>query len=266
VPLPSGDLPGFAARYSGEDRTRFKEVVMTVFDKDKFLPRRSWTMPALFPDGCVYKWDFMTRRGGTELIGFDQWQALDSVSVWAWQHSKYFKCFISERPSGWGGVTAADDPSPASDPTNFDSALLRNPGSAGIGLVTSDAWDYSGLPSFYDLTDEMRAKDDPRLQFAIRLRRDKAQTVTSEGRSDVRPAPRLNAYAARPAGGSDIVAVSASEVYFERSGDAKNNVWGEAQGKPHEMASLFNPYWQVHLIYSADAVRGAQGLQGAVMP
>ena len=133
-------------------------------------------------------------------------------------------------------------------------------------MVTSDSWGYSGLPNFYDLSEDASALEDPRLKFAIRLRRDKTQTVSSEGRSLIQSTPRLNAYKAQPAGGSDFVAVSASEVFFQRDGDIKDNSYGQGLGKPREIGSLFNPYWQVHLIQSDADVRKAQLIQGTALP
>jgi hypothetical protein len=129
-------------------------------------------------------------------------------------------------------------------------------------VMSSTTWDYSGIPSFYDLSAEAIKQDDPRLQFSIRVRRDTTQTVTSEGRSAITSTPRLNAYHGQPPGGSELVAVSASEVFFQRPTDAQDNQDGLGIGKPREIGSLFNPYWQVRLIQSAQNIRNAQATQG----
>jgi hypothetical protein len=269
--LPTSDYPGFVSRYSDSDRTRFREVALTSANKDSFVPKRSWYLPALYPD-CVSAFprlDWLDRRGGTELIAFDQWQALDSLSEKRWVPRNKFDIFcsaIAETPAGWGGNIAADDQSMDLDPMHYDNSLIINPGSSALGLVTSQSWGYSGLPNFYDLSADALAQEDPRLQFSIRLRRDKAQTVTSEGRSEIKSTPRLNAYTAQPAGGSEFVAVSTSEVFFQRDGDNKENSYGQSLGKPKEIGSLFNPYWQVHLIQSDVDIKRAQGYQGAVLP
>jgi hypothetical protein len=269
--LPNTDYTNFVSRYSDSERTRFRDVVMTSVNKDSFVPKRSWDLPALYPD-CMSAFprvDWLDRRGGTELIGFDQWQALDTLSEKRWVPRNKFDVFctaIAETPAGWGGNIAADDQSLDLDPMHYDKSLIINPGSSALGLVTSQSWGYSGLPSFYDLSEDARGLDDPRLQFAVRVRRDKAQTVTSEGRSAVKSTPRLNAYTAQPAGGSEFVAVSTSEVFFQRDGDNKENTYGQSLGKPKEIGSLFNPYWQVHLIQSDADIKRAQGYQGAVLP
>lgn len=269
--LPSSDITSFVSNYSGDERTRFKEVVTTAANKDSFVPKRTWKMDALYPDclSAFPRTDWLDRRGGTELIGFDQWQALDSLSEKRRvPRNKFdFLCRgIAETPLGWGGTIAADEPAMEFDPTRFDNAQIVNPGSATMGLATSASWDYSGIPSFYDLSADARELDDPRLQFAIRLKRAKTQTVASEGRSEISSTKQLNAYTAKPAGGSDFIAVSASEVFFQREGAAKENIFGSSLGKPQEIGSLFNPYWQVRLIQSDADIKRAQAEQGAVTP
>ena len=168
----------------------------------------------------------------------------------------------------WGAVAAADNPSTDLDPRHYDYSLPINPSSTLIATATSDSWDYSGLPNFYELSDDALKQDDPRLKFAIRVRRAVGETVTSEGRSAVVGTPRLNAYRAQPAGGRELAAVSASEVFFEREGDVKDNTYGSEPklNRPREIGSLFNPFWQVHLIQSDADIRKAQALQGAVLP
>jgi hypothetical protein len=271
LPLPSGDFITFTTRYSGDERTRFKEVVETSANRDSFVPKRSWSLLALYPDclSALPRRDRLDRRGGTELIGFDQWEALDTLSEKRWVPRNKFDVFctrLAENPVGWGGNVAADNPEIAIDPQRFDQALLVNPASSGLGLATSQTWDYKGLPAFHDLSASALEQDDPRLPFAVRLARSKAQTVTSEGRSPIAGTPRLNAYVARPAGGDEFVAVSTAEVFFERPAGAKDNGFGAARGKPREIGSLFNPYWQVHLVQSDAAIKSAQARQGVVLP
>jgi hypothetical protein len=271
--LPSAvtALSSFITHYSDDERTRFAEVAKVSANRDPFIPRRSWTMPGLWADcaGATPRVDWMDRRGGTELVSFDEWKAVDTLSVKEWvpKNKTDVLCqAISEIPAGWGSQSAADNPSFDPDPTHYDYSMLINPGSTGMAVLTSDSWDYSGLPSFYDLSEDALKQADPRMQFAIRLRRDKSQTVTSEGRSLIRNTPRLNAYQAQPAGGDDFVAVSTSEVYFERPDDYRENVYGRSRGKATEIGSLFNPFWQVRLVQSDTNVRAAQALQGVILP
>ena len=287
VPLSAGaDFTDFVKNYSGDDRKRFAEIATTAanFDPDgpnqqSFVKRRSWDMPALYAN-CVSAFatgrvDWLDRRGGTELIGYDEWRALDTLSekVWVPKNKTDALCQgISEYPAAYGLQDAAQNPTTFDvDPTHYDSAQLANPATTAQAQImastsSSTSWGYQGLPSFYDLSANKLKEDDPRLLLAIRVRRAKAETKTSEGRSQIAPTPRLNNYKADPAGGSDLVAVSAAEVFFKRPPGSSNNIYGERIGKPSETGSLFNPYWQVHLIQSDESVRAAQALQGAALP
>jgi hypothetical protein len=269
--LPSAEYLGFVKEYSGDDRTRFAEVAKVSANKDAFVPKRSWHMPGLYADcaSASPRVDWLDRRGGTDLVGFDQWQALDTLSEKRWHPRNWYDVLCSavgEHPAGWGGNKAADDPSDDFDPMRYDRSFLVNPGASSIGLITSESWGYNGLPSFYDLSSDALAQEDPRLRFSVRLRRDKSQTVTSEGRSAIQSTPRLNAYQAKPAGGGALVAVSTAENYFQRDGAAKDNAYGSSIGKPREIGSLFNPYWQVRLVQSDADIKRAQAEQGVVLP
>lgn len=272
IPLTANEFTSFISRYADDERTRFAELARTAAKRDRFVARRSWVMPGLWADcaGALPRVDWLDRRGGTELIGFDEWKAMDTLSEKRWvpaHKTDVFCLALSEHPAGWGMQSVADDPAFDPDLRHYDYSMVVNPAASGLAMLTSSSdWGYSGLPAFYDLSEESLKQGDPRLQFAIRLRRDKAQTVTSEGRSRIRATPRLNAYAATAAGGNELVAVAASEVFFERPPAERNNSYGRSIGRPHEIGSLFNPYWQVRLIHSDSSITAAQALQGAVLP
>jgi hypothetical protein len=275
--LPTSDFLTFVHSYSGDDRRRFAEVAMVSANKDGFVSKRSWSLTGLYSD-CAgpLRQDWLDRRGGTNLVNFDQWEALDTLSEKRWVRAGWWDVFcsaIAEVPQSFGGNMAADNGTQAfygtladDGRTIYDNSIPINPGSSVWGLATSATWGYKGLPTFFDLSSSALGQDDPRLRFSVRLRRDKSQTVTSEGRSDIKPTPRLNTYAAKPAGGNELVAVSTAENYFQRDGDAKDNVYGSSIGKPQEIGSLFNPYWQVHLVRSDADIRRAQAMQGVVLP
>lgn len=284
-PLTAEEFTSFVTRYSDEQRTRFAEAAKTSASRDRFVPKRSWSLPGFWSDcptaTATGRIDWLDRRGGTALIGFDEWKAMDTLSEKRWVPKDKHDVLcqgLAEVPDGWGSQSAADDPSFDMDPTKYDGSWAINPASSILAVAASgDSWAYSGLPNFYDLSEEGLKQDDPRFQFAIRLRRDKGQTMTSEGRSASKPSDRVNAYQAVPAGGSELVAVSVSEVFFQRTdlgetcSDGKRmgreNCYARtAIGKGRELASLFNPYWQVRLIQSGQAVDTAQAMQGARLP
>ena len=262
VPLTAVDYPGFVRAYSGAERGRFAEVAKLSAHKDRFVPARSWDMPALVPS-CLSAWprtDWIDRRGGTELIGFDEWKAMDTLSEKRWvpKNKTDVLCkAIAETPGGWGMQAAADDPSVDLEPSHYDQSLPVNPGSSALALAMAGSWGYSGLPNFYELSDDALKQHDPRLPFAIRVRRDTGQTATSEGRSQIRGTPRLNDYRAQPAGGSELVAVSASETFSARRRHRRQ----PPRRGDRQAARTRQPVQSV-LAGAADPVRG-RGPQGA---
>lgn len=239
----------FIHPYSGADRTRFKDAVVEAAKRDAFIKQRSWTSANNFPCIVGNKAAFR-RRGGTELIDFDEWKAMDTASLheWSWHMHGLFHlptCDESEMPLGYGTQAAANGP-PDDSSANYGSSRSDNPGASGSASSTD--WHYSGLPTFYDLSVPALAytstAPNPRLKFAIRLTRAKDQLKTSDGTSGVKPSGRLAIIDGKPA--SDVLAaVATSEVYFERPA-------GRDDGKT-ELASLFNPYWQAHLISTSSA-------------
>ena len=269
-PMTLRAVEDFVTPYSGDERKRFAEVAKTAANRDTFVPKRSWFWPASYSDcpGATPRVDWLDRRGGTELLGFDEWRAMDTLSEKRWAPRNKYDVFctaVVENPAAWSALSAAQEPTVDIDPRHYDYAVPINPGASALALVTSKTWNYSGLPGFYELSEDALSQSDPRVRFAVRLTRDKGQTLTSEARSAISPSAHLNAYQAQPAGGS-LVAVSGAEVFFERSGDARDNEYGASLGRPREIGSLFNPFWQVHLIQPVDEIRAAQATQGVVLP
>ena len=282
IPLTPVDFLAFSRRYTGDERKRFKEVALKSANFDSFVPKRTWTLIGAYGDCNPFRLDILTRRGGTELLDFDEWKAIDSLSEHRWIPSDLLDISCSQNieiPDAWGGQSGSNGiPTLVdADTSHYDNSAVVNFGSTASAFATSGAWKYSGIPSFYDLSDtemtDTKEKNDPRLKFAIRLRRPIDQTMTSEGRSAIKQSSSpshklgLNDYHATPAGGSEMVAVGASEVYFQRPPTQdRQNIYGKSIGKPNEIGSLFNPYWQVRLIGSPDSIQKAQLLQGVVLP
>ena len=111
IPLTATEFTDFVAPYSDNDRIRFAEVAKISANKDSFLPSRSWALPALWGDCNGWKIDWFDRRGGTELLGFDEWKAMDTLSEKRWVPANKADIFCSalvENSAGWGSVDAAD--------------------------------------------------------------------------------------------------------------------------------------------------------------
>ena len=243
-----GGLPILNA-YTGTDRTRMRDFETKVVSKDGFTPSRAWSDEATIPScvlGGLY-YNKVVRNGGTQLIGFDEWRANDAASYYRWRlvrpKLKPPRCEESESSLGNGK----------------QSALVE----AGMSTA-SDRWPYSGVPSYLDLSKAALGNEDPRAQFAVRVLRSNTQTRTSDARSDIKTTPRLNAYVNsvpqdQQSGQQVYVGLAATETFFKRTTDRIDG--------SKELASLFNPYWQTHLMEVPTRVRAAaQTLQGAVTP
>lgn len=282
LPVPTGvsrDYLASVRRYTGDDRGRFAEAAQRAAHMDAFVKQRNWDLRALVPGPCATAFligrpDWLSRRGGTELLGFDEWKAVDTLSEWVWVPKNKYDVLcqgLSETPAGWGGANSADDPTVLDlDPLHYGGSLAANPGSTvlamlGAGGFSSD-WDYAGLPGFHDLSADALKEEDPRVRMSVRVRRNRGEMQVSGARSEIGASEHLNAYAVETAGGEEMVAIATAEVFFQRNGDARDNVYGRGIGKPQELGSLFNPYWQVRLMQSDEAIRHAQALQGVVLP
>lgn len=254
--------PGFTRRYEGEERKRFAEVTRTAAYSDPFIRKRSWTETALLPPpwewacAMAQRKNSVKRRGGTELVNYDEWKAEDTESYWEVRNvGRIFKrCGRREHPVAWGEQQAhPDDANQDESGAALGGSPATNP--HAHGYASSEQWtDYTGLPAFYDLSPDRLNEKAPKLKLQVRLTRQRDQLATPEGRSALRqvadPAgARRNVTAYRSDfSGGEMMASAAVEVWFERPPQTTDNVWGKQAGKPSELPSLFNPYWQVRLV------------------
>lgn len=236
---------------SGKARNRFASVAVAAANSDPFVPSRNWSEQQLLWQLCGthLEHDKVVRTGGTSLVGLNEWRAADNAN-----YTHYYTKWT------WRG------PKCRSSTANWASGKQ----SAG-GKASSTTWTaYTGIPSYLDLSDRAltftpenakKEKRDPRLLFTARLTRDVDQTTTSEGRSNIKPAADGGAYGMNQfkstAAKKQYGAVATSEVYFERPTK-------RADGRT-ELANVFNPYWQVHLVETSPTTKTvARGLQGVL--
>jgi len=262
--LAGDGWPGFTQHYQGDERGRFAEISKAAANSDAFVRGRSWNAVAVAPP--FWEWtcamakrkNSVKRRGGTELINYDEWKAEDTESYWEVHNvGRWFpRCGTDEQAIAYGEQQAH----PYDADQDESAALLggspaTNPDAHGY--ASSDQWsNYTGLPSFYDLSPaQLKAgAPGPVLRLQVRLTRARDQIATPEGRSAIRQADdpagsRRNVVAYQSAlSDGEMMASAAVEVWFARPPGSTENAWGKAQGKPVELASLFNPYWQVRLL------------------
>ncbi|MXN28446.1 pilus assembly protein TadG-related protein [Delftia sp. CH05] len=267
------DLGGFTQSYSGKDRGRMAELAVYAAHSDRFTKERVWTAEAEVPgpdEICIARErkSEVRRRGGTELVNYDEWIAEDTESFWRAQRRGGLipRCRLREEPIAWGEQQAHPDDLDQND----SSAWLggsRNNRRASARASSAHWTHYTGLPSYYDLSQLQPDKDDLTLRFSVRLSRARSELRTSDGASEISGTPdsRINAYQSQVAKG-EMVAVATSEVFFERPLAQRQNRYGASQGLPLELPSLFNPYWQVRLIHSQPDVLGQQMRQRGLIP
>ncbi|NEX61127.1 pilus assembly protein TadG-related protein [Noviherbaspirillum galbum] len=237
---------GAVRRYAGDDRARLRDAVVAAADKDGFVRQRAWTSSS--PWGCSavpMPRGELRRTGGTSLIGFDEWRAVDNAlfrqEVW---NTAKWTCDGSETTMGDASQSAR---------VRRDDEGVSEGDFGTAGSASSTEWRYSGLPSFFELAETLldevpddpdASRREPRIRLAVRVVRDKAETASSTGRASIRPQGRLALFQGSEAG-DELAAVSTSEVSFSRP-------LPRADGR-QELASLFNPFWQARLVASSAA-------------
>jgi hypothetical protein len=262
--LEGDGWPGFTHHYRGDERGRIAGVSRAAANSDAFVRQRSWTATAVLPP--FWEWtcavarrkNSVKRRGGTELVNYDEWKAEDTESYWEVHNvGRFFpRCGKDEQPIAYGEQQAHPDDA---DQDESGAALGGSPATNpdAHGYASSDQWsNYTGLPSFYDLSAAQleAGAPGPTLSLRVKLTRARDQLATPEGRSAIRqaddPAAARRNVAAYLSDLSDgeMRASAAVEVWFSRPPGSTENGWGIAQGKPVELPSLFNPYWQVRQV------------------
>ena len=257
VPVTHG-FDTFTKSWSGDDRERLKQVAMN--SRDQFTRERNWTIDG-FDIPLVRSDPSIKKRGGTEIIGYDEWRGVDTLEL----HGQRFGCGklgLSwcddvREPIGWGGIEVDAGAGDAGhgyhgnaygeNPTTASRAdsVMRQPGYAI----------YSGLPSVHEITDT-DPKNDAVTGITIRVWKKQSDALTSGGAAQLKPAGQLQVFDDHPAAG-DMVALSRAQVFFDR-------IAARADGKS-ELGSLYNPYWRVRLVAPTEADKGyAAGKQGGL--
>lgn len=280
----SGDpFKNFTTRFAGDDRNRIAEVSAKAAASDRFVDDRGWTSKAATPlaSGCPGRSNHVERRGGTNLVGLDQWKAEDTESFWKWENPGILSsCKEKEDYISWGEQHGVNGDEEDASGARLGGSPKRNP--KAHDEASSDAWtNYTGMPAFYDLSKAANSSgEDPRLRFTVRLVRSGQAVRTSDGSSTIPASPRLNKFASNLAGGV-MSAMATSEVYFERPwfnhGDdsyttgetnyrvTRNQSLADDAPETRELGSLFNPYWHVRLAANAqEDVKAQWTAQGAV--
>jgi hypothetical protein len=263
-----GNGRGFVRQYADNERTRFREVTVNAANTDPFVQQRSWTSTAPMPEpSCLpfhLRFNRVERKGGTELLGFDQWHAVDTQSYHNnFRGKRWWNCNRRET------ITAASEQEAYRDQqwsggASFGGSRAVNPRAhrSALNAGTQD-FGYSGLPSYYDLNEVWisgaNRTVEPTMRHAVRLSRTRAELRTTDGGNGqirTQTGSRIGAYNSSMAA-DEMDAISTAEVYFERPPGSPSRGSGVT-----ELGSLFNPYWQVRLVNSDAAVAAVIARKG----
>jgi Flp pilus assembly protein TadG len=236
------DWGRFTSLYGGAWRWRQEDVLTRSLDG--FTVNRGASLkPLLGSDVLAFE-----KRGGTELIDFETWRGLDTLSM----HTPRFVLFgpLRERvPLAWG---AAENGMATPRQVSHGGSARTNPRATRLArLAMRSSRLYRGLPSLRDLSVEQRATlDVPRIavraEFPASGLKLGAQLLGVTRLADL--AGHGIATSEAPAGDA-VFAQSSAEVHFSRTER-------RADGAT-EQASLYNPYWRPRLVVVSAAERAS---------
>lgn len=268
VVLPSHEFDAFTKSWAkrgeggSDERGRFADV--TQRSRDAFSRERNWTItstniPLVRRNGALKK------RGGTDLVGFDEWRAVDTLEL----HGQRYWCGRWWRPRwcsdvqtsiGWAGVNvnAGGGDAGRGHHGNAYGENGRTAGRADSDMEEPRYYLFSGMPDARELK-TIHPEDGQRSGITVMVRKDHTRLKTSGGSAEAKPSGELALFDDKPAG-ARMVALARGEVFFDRI--------NERADRKTELASLYNPYWRVRLIAptAADKAYAAAFQGGMVMP
>jgi hypothetical protein len=264
--LSSSDRPDvgkFTYRYGKILRWRFGSLVRAAVYAQSFNTRRSWFMLGDYADcptaDSAGRRDFLVRLGGTEMLGLNEWRAVDTLSehIWVPAGPEDVECQLPlEIPAAFGMADVASQPTKVdSDPLHYDATLLVNPlatlQTELVGPGKNETYKYKGIPTVYGLSPLQLLRSNPHMRVAVLV--SAAPAAAPQG---TLPQPWASLFSPDSANG-EMAAVSAAEVDYVAPRDSLVQL---------AAPSLYQPYWTARLVASPNAVHQAQGMQGAYLP
>lgn len=237
----------FTQKFVGDDRKNARDVILRSRDRFSGDNERRGGIVENFniPLGMT---GFEKTTGGTHLVGYDRWEAQDTMEWW----TKVFKG-KSYVPIGWGRATVSEQ----GERGNYWPANGSATRFAFKGTKKISGW--KGIPEMRDVVDR-KATYDPdvdgnkhrSLTFMIEVAKNRTDIpfASTQG-MDKNPtgarvgSPDLNEQLLN----DRIGATSKAVVYFKRpwlTADITARSFLRDDGA-QEYGSLYNPYWQVRL-------------------
>lgn len=224
---------------NSDGRARLREVVLN--SRDEFSRARDWRLGSLIS---------LRKQGGTDLIDYDAWKAMDSLEFRVGSPG-----FGAQLALGWGGAQAYSTPRPVNkigehgdinEWAAYDGVLARN---AAISKLTANQLTFKSrraiFPSYRDIHDfDIKNPKKGMLAFAV-------EVVIKK--NSIRSADSTLAAKAALTDGTTIefdpqypddagvYGLSEACISFQRPFDHPRGNGGV------EYPSLFNPYWRASL-------------------
>ncbi len=220
-------------RFAGTARGRQADLVVRTLDR--FTRDRPWN-PRPVIDAGLTRW---SKRGGTDLLGYDEWRAMDTFAV----HRRRFGFIGGWREAlsiGWGGARNGQQSFQRGE---HGGSWRTNPRTSRRAAASTVAGvGYRGIPALRDVSPQRATADVTELRIAIEVARPAESLALADRALRGAQARSLTGRSAafRLDRGADTVrAISEARVVF----DAPE---GRRDGRV-ERATLFNPYWRARL-------------------
>ncbi len=229
----SADWVRFSSLYGGAFRWRQADVLARSLDGFTTNRRNTFRPPLV---GGLLRFE---KRGGTELLDFETWRGVDTLSMHT--AGNLLGGGVRERlPLAWAG---AENGQFNRRPASHGGSLRVNPRATRLALATTlPQRTWRGLPSLRDLsTTQRRDFNPPHLVVRSQLSAD-ALPLAGRALGVARlPDPRGRQQETGAAiTGDGLFAESAAEVRFTRVAPRRDLA--------RELPSLYSPYWHARLV------------------
>ncbi len=243
----------FTSFYGGAFRWRQADLLRR--SSDGFSESRGVTFTPLLV-GAALRFE---KRGGTDLLDFETWRAMDTLSLHT-RSGLLFGRMREQLPLAWGGAETGE----FSAFRGVHGGSLRvNPRASRLASATLRRQPaYLGLPSLRDVSVAQRdSLEPPRLVVRAALADDQIATSPRVLNDSAAVDLAGRRPQAAPPRGSSSFAMAAAEVRFVR-------LVPRADGA-RELGSLYNPYWRPRLALPSTAERAlaaaADGVSNPVL-
>lgn len=265
----------FAEQYDDRE-SMYRKADVVNRSKDEFTNARNVSQSQLLPGApnkiVIFPDRFWIKKEGrSNLIAEEgdsgniewEWKGKDTLSL----HSETYGCRRGrcrwrshrELPMGWGSRYINGDFECEEDDQGREICpeyMNENEWAEEIADRTNEELDadYSGLRAYYDLSDLSEENKDPRLvlRIEVELPEEEIRTASKIENLGSDTVPTVESGSGIGMGvygtedrmaGDGMTSISSGEVFFHPPDDFDPS---RRQGR-HEIASLFNPYWEVRL-------------------